>query len=212
MKKIAVNTIKSFLKEHKREDMYTENVQIADSSFQVTYHTDLTIEEKSAFINRVLSGCFDISGRFRPEYVTPVFRATILQVCTNIPAIAVKHSGKAGAPELDLNAMNDLYQALGMDRLGIPGYQDMVDELNQLCQQAIDWKKSVTLSQNSINTDLHHLLNALAAKVESINTEELIGYASSLSKSTKGLEEDSIVNKLIELSRYHGKSDVEQEK
>ena len=90
MKKIAVNTMKTFLKEHKREDTYTQTFKVADSSFEVVFHTNLSIAEKSTFINRVLKGCFDHMGNFRPEYVSPVLRATILQMCTNVPALTLK--------------------------------------------------------------------------------------------------------------------------
>ena len=43
MKKIAVNTMKTFLKEHKREDTYTQTFKVADSSFEVVFHTNLSI-------------------------------------------------------------------------------------------------------------------------------------------------------------------------
>ena len=49
MKKIAVNTMKTFLKEHKREDTYTQTFKVADSSFEVVFHTNLSIAEKGAF-------------------------------------------------------------------------------------------------------------------------------------------------------------------
>ena len=52
MKKIAVNTVKAFLKEHKREDAYTQTFTMGDSSFEVAFHTALTVSEKTTFINR----------------------------------------------------------------------------------------------------------------------------------------------------------------
>lgn len=79
MKKIAVNTVKAFLKENKKEDTYTQAFTVGDSSFEVSFHTALTIAEKSTFLNRVVSGCFDATGKFRPEYVSPMLRATILR-------------------------------------------------------------------------------------------------------------------------------------
>lgn len=113
MKKIAVNTVKAFLKENKKEDAYTQAFTVGDSSFEVSFHTALTIAEKSTFLNRVVSGCFDATGKFRPEYVSPMLRATILQMCTNIPAMTLKNeTDKAGAPALDVDAMNELYLAI----------------------------------------------------------------------------------------------------
>ena len=37
MKKIAVNTVKTFLKEHKREDVYTKTFNVGESSFDVVF-------------------------------------------------------------------------------------------------------------------------------------------------------------------------------
>ena len=108
MKKIAVNTVKAFLKENKKEDAYTQAFTVGDSSFEVSFHTALTIAEKSTFLNRVVSGCFDATGKFRPEYVSPMLRATILQMCTNIPAMTLKNeTDEVGVPALDVDAMND---------------------------------------------------------------------------------------------------------
>ena len=42
MKKIAVNTVKAFLKENKKEDAYTQAFTVGDSSFEVSFHTALT--------------------------------------------------------------------------------------------------------------------------------------------------------------------------
>ena len=38
MKKIAVNTVKAFLKENKKEDAYTQAFTVGGSSFEVSFH------------------------------------------------------------------------------------------------------------------------------------------------------------------------------
>ena len=90
MKKIAVDTMRTFLKEHKAENITKLSVPVGDSSFELEIKTHLTVTEKSTFISRVLSGCFDVMGNFRPEYVSPMMRATILQMCTNLPVLVEK--------------------------------------------------------------------------------------------------------------------------
>lgn len=209
MKKIAVNTVKTFLKEHKREDTYTQIFKVASSSFEVMFHTNLSVAEKTTFINRVLSGCFDGAGNFRPEYVTPVFRATVLQMCTNVPALTLKNElSDNGSPVLDLEAMNGLYVAMDLDHVDNQGFQEMVAEMTQLCMQAVDWKKAHNLSGYNTDSALRNLLDTLTAKVGSIDIDSLMQYAGVLSDATKGLEEGSIANKLIELSQYRDKTDI----
>ncbi|MCI9433386.1 hypothetical protein AALB19_00855 [Oscillospiraceae bacterium 50-58] len=199
MKKIAVNTMKTFLKEHKREDTYTQTFKVADSSFEVVFHTNLSIAEKSTFINRVLKGCFDHMGNFRPEYVSPVLRATILQMCTNVPALTLKNEmSDNGSPALDLEAMNDLYVAMDLDCVNNPAYQAMMSEMVQLSMQAIDWKKARNLSSHNTDSALRNLLDTLTAKVDGMDTSSLMQYAGILSEATKGLGEGDILKGLLE--------------
>lgn len=199
MKKIAVNTVKSFLKEHKREDTYTRTFEVADSSFEVVFHTNLSIAEKTTFINRVLSGCFDSIGNFLPEYVSPVMRATILQMCTNVPALTLKNElSNSGSPALDLEAMNDLYMAMNLNCVSDQGYQKMIAEMTQLCSQAIDWKKAHNLSDHNTDSALRNLLDTLTAKIDGMDTSALMQYAGILSEATQGLGKGDILKGLLE--------------
>ena len=196
MKKIAVNTIKSFLKEHKRDDTFED----AGNTFDVVFHTSLSIAEKTIFINRVLSGCFDGEGNFRPEYVSPMLRATILQMCTNVPALTVKNdTGDGNLPVLDLESMDELYQTMDLDHVDNPEYQVMLDEMTSLCSQAIDWKKSRGLSNNKVDFALKNLMDTLAAKIDSVDTGALMQYANSISDAMNGFADGVDSGKLIDL-------------
>lgn len=208
MKKIAVNTIKAFLKERRVKDTYTRTYEVAGNSFEVVFHPNLSIAEKTAFINRVLSGCFDRAGNFLPEYEQPVFRATVLQVCTNVPAITLKNeTADSGLPALDLEAMNDLYMAMELDSLDHKEFQSMLTEMETLCSKAVEWKKSSVLHSHDTDPALRNLLDTLTAKVDGIDMESLMRYAGDLSEATKGLGEGDLADKLIELSQFRDRSD-----
>lgn len=200
MRKIAVNTIKAFLKENRREDGYVETFNVGDSSFDVTFHTALAIEEKSTFINRVISGCFDSGGTFRPEYVRPMLRATIIQMCTNIPPLSLKNeTDDNGAVALDLNGMNELYLSMNLDDVRNDSYQIMLQEMIYLCDQAIDWKKNCVLSGGTTENALRDLISAITVKVDSLDMDELVRVAGELSDKARGLDEHGIVDGLIRL-------------
>lgn len=202
MKKIAVNTVKAFLKENRRADAYTQTFTLGDSSFEVAFHTVLTVAEKSTFLNRVVSGCFDAMGKFRPEYVSPMLRATILQMCTNIPAMTLKNeTDSAGAPALDVDAMNELYLALNLDNVQDAGYQAMLGEMGYLCGQAVDWKKNSALADRGTETALRDLLESLAEKVKDTDTGALMRYAGILSENTKDLDADGILQGLLKANK-----------
>jgi hypothetical protein len=207
MKKIAVNTVKTFLKENKSEDAYTKTFTVGESSFEVTFHTALTVAEKSVFVNRVVSGCFDAAGKFRPEYVSPMLRATILQVCTNLPVLTLKgEQAEDGGSLMDVEAMNDLYGALDLDHLDNISYQVMMNEMVQLTWQAIEWRKSRILAHDSAPKldSIDEAAQAIKAaaegiskSVESADLSTLMEYAGQLSQATKGLDEGGILNGLL---------------
>lgn len=198
MKKIAVNTVKNFLKENKRENTFTQTFEVGDNTFDVTFRTALSVMEKSVFLNRVVSGCFDMTGKYRPEYVSPMLRATIIQMCTNIPAMTLKNeSDSEGAPVLDIDGMNELYLTMDLDNIQNDDYQAMLHEMVYLSTQAIDWKRSSVLADHGTDSALRNLLNSLSAKVQSLDMDSLMKYAAVLSESTKNLDEGGILQGLI---------------
>lgn len=200
MKKIAVDTVKAFLQEQKVEDKFVETFAVGEKSFEVTFHTALTVTEKTSFINRVLSGCFDAKGDFRPEYVSPMLRATIIQMCTNLPVLSLKNErDENGGSLMDLEAMNNLYMAMDLDNLNNPSYQAMMGEMVHLSGQAIDWKRGRALAEHDTDAAIRRLLDTLTKKVEDMDTVELMQYASQLSEATKGLGEGDILKGLLQV-------------
>lgn len=200
MKKIAVNTVKSFLNEHKNENAITKNYSVGESEFEVTIKTRLTVFEKTTFINRVLSGCFDALQNFRPEYITPMLRATIIQMCTNIPVISVKGDrAENGEAIMDIEAMNELYCALDLDRVEDAQYQMMLNEIVQLTHNAIDWKRHKLLSGGEAEafSAIRQIADRFSAMLDNTDTEKLMEYAAQLTKNTGGLDSKELVSAIL---------------
>ena len=196
-----MDTVKSFLRERKVEDKFVETFAVGEKTFEVTFHTALTVTEKTSFINRVLSGCFDARGDFLPEYVSPMLRATIIQMCTNLPVLSLKNEkGENGESLMDLEAMNDLYMAMDLDNLNNPSYQSMMSEMVHLSGQAIDWKRGRMLAEHDTDTTIQRLLDTLTKKAEDMDIAELMQYtAGQLSEVTKGLGESNILKGLLQV-------------
>lgn len=135
-----------------------------------------------------------------------MLRATIMQMCTNLPPLTLKNeTDDEGAAALDLNGMNELYLALNLDAVQNEGYQAMLGEMVALCTQAIDWKKGCTLSGNTTENALRDLIVALTTKVDSLNVSDLMQFAGDLSVATKGLDEGGILQGLLKL--HEGKKE-----
>ncbi len=206
MKKIAVNTVKAFLKEHADTGMVTKEFPVADATFEVQIRTILTVDEKTKFISRVVRNCFDAAGNYHPEFLTPMLRATILQMCTNVPVLTMKGE----AENMDLDAMNALYQAMNLDYLDNEPYQAMMREMVGLCQVGIEWRKARNLSDgnkvsvNAMNAlgdaaiSIRNVMEALAKKADSADMDTLMQYAGKISKATENLDEGGILQGILD--------------
>lgn len=206
MKKIAVNTVKAFLKEHADTGMVTKEFPVADATFEVQIRTILTVDEKTKFISRVVRNCFDAAGNYHPEFLTPMLRATILQMCTNVPVLTMKGE----AENMDLDAMNALYQAMNLDYLDNEPYQAMMREMVGLCQVGIEWRKAHNLSDgnkvsvNAMNAlgdaaiSIRNVMEALAKKADSTDMDTLMQYAGKISKATENLDEGGILQGILD--------------
>lgn len=206
MKKIAVNTVKAFLKERADTGTVTKEFPVADSTFEVQIRTILTVDEKTKFISRVVRNCFDAAGNYHPEFLTPMLRATILQMCTNVPVLTMKGE----AENMDLDAMNALYQAMNLDYLDNEPYQAMMREMVGLCQVGIEWRKARNLSDgnkvsvNAMNAlgdaaiSIRNVMEALAKKADSTDMDTLMQYAGKISKATENLDEGGILQGILD--------------
>lgn len=206
MKKIAVNTVKAFLKEHADTGMVTKEFPVADATFEVQIRTILTVDEKTKFISRVVRNCFDAAGNYHPEFLTPMLRATILQMCTNVSVLTMKGE----AENMDLDAMNALYQAMNLDYLDNEPYQAMMREMVGLCQVGIEWRKARNLSDgnkvsvNAMNAlgdaaiSIRNVMEALAKKADSTDMDTLMQYAGKISKATENLDEGGILQGILD--------------
>lgn len=196
MKKVAVNTAKSFLKEHTTDDTIALIYHVGESDFDVSIKTRLSLGEKSVFINRVLSGCFDAIGQYRPEYFEPMFHATVIQMCTNLPVLSLKNEGD----QLDIEAMDGLYQSLNLDgdvsKLYNP-FSVMVAGMKRLCEDALEWRKEQNRDINILSREIQTLIDAINT-LDPKDIGTLLGYAKTLSENTEKLGRDNIVEALIQ--------------
>lgn len=201
MKKIATGTIKNFLNEHKSDNTITRKYPVGDNEyFDVTIKTKLTITEKSAFIRRVLSGCFDATQNFRPEYITPMLRATIIQMCTNVPVVSMKgDKDENGEALMDIGAMDDLYCALNLDHIDDGQYQFMLNEIVQLTHNAIDWKRHKLLEGGmaEVMSSVKQLVDKFVVMLNDTDMNKLMEYAAKLSKNTDGLDTNELVGAIL---------------
>ena len=207
MKQISTNTVKEFLKNTQKTTEITRTFTVGEADVEYTIKTALTIDEKAKFINRVLSGCFDALGNYRPEYETPMLRATIIQMCTSLPVLSKKgEKMENGENVMDIEAMDALYVALGLENIDDAEYQMMKGEILSLSRMALDWRRNRTLVRDKgdlgeIAFDARSVLAQLNKLIESTDIASLTEFAAKLSKNTNGLDAAGFVKALHQLTK-----------
>ena len=208
MKKLSVETMKKYMKTKEPQKSVKVHYEFDGAEFDVEVRTSLSCAEQSAFISRVLAGCFDDSGNFRPEYFDPMFHATVLQMMTNVPPIPIRGAANDdGEKLLDIDAMDELYDALALendeateDFCGFIGY------LYGLCDNAAEYRRVRNLANSGVTGDLSAIVSgvrrfveSLVDKVESVNTEELLTYAGQLAELTRGMNAEGVADAMLRL-------------
>lgn len=208
MKKLSVETMRKYMKTKEPQKSVKVHYEFDGAEFDVEVRTSLSCAEQSAFISRVLAGCFDDSGNFRPEYFDPMFHATVLQMMTNVPPIPIRGAANDdGEKLLDIDAMDELYDALALendeateDFCGFIGY------LYGLCDNAAEYRCARNLANSGVTGDLSAIVSgvrrfveSLVDKVESVNTEELLTYAGQLAELTRGMNAEGVADAMLRL-------------
>lgn len=208
MKKLSVDTMKKYMKTKEAPKYVKVHYEFDGAEFDVEVRTSLSCAEQSAFISRVLAGCFDDSGNFRPEYFDPMFHATVLQMMTNVPPIPIRGAtGDDGEKLLDIDAMDELYDALALENdESTDDFCGFIWYLYGLCDNAAEYRRARNLANNGVTGDLSAIVSgvrcfveSLVDKVESVNTEELLTYAGQLAELTRGMNAEGVADAMLRL-------------
>lgn len=208
MKKLSVETMKKYMKTKETPKSVKVHYEFDGTEFDVEVRTSLSCAEQSAFIGRVLAGCFDDGGNFRPEYFDPMFHATVLQMMTNVPPIPIRGAtGDDGEKLLDIDAMDELYDALALENdESTDDFCGFIWYLYGLCDNAAGDRRARNLANNGVTGDLsaivsgaRRIVESLADKVDGVNTEELLAYAGKLSELTQGVNAEGVADAMLRL-------------
>lgn len=208
MRKLSVDAMKKYMKTKEPPKSVKAHYEFDGTEFDVEVRTSLSCAEQSAFISRVLAGCFDDSGNFRSEYFDPMFHATVLQMMTNVPPIPIRGAtGDDGEKLLDIDAMDELYDALALENdEATDGFCGFIWYLYGLCDNAAEARRTRNLASAGVTGDLsaivsgvRRIVESLADKMDSVNTEELLAYAGKLSELTQGVNAEGVADAMLRL-------------
>lgn len=208
MKKLSVETMRKYMKTKEPQKSVKVHYEFDGAEFDVEVRASLSCAEQSAFIDRVLAGCFDDSGNFRPEYFDPMFHATVLQMMTNVPPIPIRGAANDdGEKLLDIDAMDELYDVLALENdETTEDFCGFIWYLYGLCKDAAEYRRARNLANSGVTGDLSAIVSgvrrfveSLVDKVESVNTEKLLTYAEQLAELTRGMNAEGVADAMLRL-------------
>lgn len=200
------------------KNIYEELIK-NDDTFKVTLpigveveiKNTMTLEEKTAFIDRVLGGVFIGEDEdFYPEYVEPIFQISILQMLTDIPVFEDE-----GGENVDIEKTYKLCKVLNLQReVDDVKFIGLVSELDDLLYEKINYKKDIILAGERkkleyIRQEMENgiaMINGIAENLlDTIKeTGDLDEYTSELSKlndSIQNMDEDKLVDSILEFKQ-----------
>lgn len=175
---------------------------------EVEIKNDMTIDEKTAFVERVLSGIFIGEDEdFYPEYVEPVFEICVLQMLTDVPVFEDEDG-----ENVDIEKTYKLCKVLNLQKtVDDVKFKKLVSELDDLVYEKINYKKEIVLAGERrklevirqemedglilINNMIEQLNNTMQ---ESINLNDYFDEVVKLNESIEGMNKEDVVGSILE--------------
>lgn len=120
-----------------------------EKSFDVKLKTDMTVDEKSTFIDRVVNGCFDSNNEYRPEFRDAIFQITVLQMLSDVPVFTKKmkeldendNETEKKIDVIDIDKTYSLCKKLNLVRNANDAFRNLINELVYLVETKIAFEQ-----------------------------------------------------------------------
>jgi len=138
-----------FMSEVKSANTDVITYDFGEKSFDVKLKTDMTVDEKSTFIDRVVNGCFDSNNEYRPEFRDAIFQITVLQMLSDVPVFTKKmkeldendNETEKKIDVIDIDKTYSLCKKLNLVRRANDAFRNLINELVYLVETKIAFEQ-----------------------------------------------------------------------
>lgn len=183
---------------------------ILPAGVQIEVKTAMTMEEKSAFVDRVAESVFDVEGDYRPEYIEPIFEISLLQMLTDVPVF----EDEDGA-SIDIDKTYQLCKTLDVrHQVDNKDFNVLVGELRELVYEKIEFEKNriiagerekLEIVRNEMEDGLamiNTIAESLLKNVEEMgNIDNYVAEIARFNDNTEKMSEDELVNSVLEFKK-----------
>lgn len=171
--------------------------------FEAVVKTKLTIDEKSAFINRIVDNVFDSEGNYLPEMYNPMFEITVLQMFTNIPVFEM-NSQDGESKVVDIQRTYDLCKAIDLiGSIKDESFVETINSLNQMTVAKLDYEKERKLraeeaKYNKLRNELEDGITMISAAGDGLADKiSQLGSIEPLAAIGENIDYDKLVNSVL---------------
>ena len=191
-----------FMNEEVSANTKTITYSFGEKSFDVTLKTEMTVDDKSTFIDRVVNGCFDNNNESRPEFRDAIFQITILQMLSDVPVFTKKmkeldennNETDNKIDVVDIDKTYSLCKKLNLFDKADDSFKKLYNELLSLVEEKIEFEqKRIIAGEKKLLEKAMEEITTGVALVNSIGEKLLEG--------RKAVFNDADTNKMIELSK-----------
>ena len=191
-----------FMNEEVSANTKTITYSFGEKSFDVTLKTEMTVDDKSTFIDRVVNGCFDNNNESRPEFRDAIFQITILQMLSDVPVFTKKmkeldennNETENKIDVVDIDKTYSLCKKLNLFDKADDSFKKLYNELLSLVEEKIEFEqKRIIAGEKKLLEKAMEEITTGVALVNSIGEKLLEG--------RKAVFNDADTNKMIELSK-----------
>lgn len=167
----------------------------------INIKVELTVDEKAAFVDRVVNGVFDSDGDYMPWLFDPLFMITLIQMTTNVPVFKRKITNEATGEKINVVDVEKTYalaKAMNLRGVNNGAYQNLINELQGLIADKLEYRKRMNMSQerqmlSKAREELETGVAMVSAVADKLNgTLANMGNISDLADAVKNVDYDAL--------------------
>lgn len=206
--KKSVNALMDIYKNHKTNVVLTltdpDNKDVV--LMEIPIKNEMSVDEKGAFVDRVVNACFDSNGDFIPQILDAVFMITLLQMTTNVPVFEKSITLDDGSTEdvLDIDKTYELCKAINLvANVKDNSYQQLIQGLRQMVCDKLEYRKQMQFSQERqiLTKAREEIENGVAMLVATgqqlMETISHVGTAADMTEALKNMNYSELVSTVL---------------
>lgn len=164
--------------------VYTQIKDGVENNIEFHFTLNLSAKNKMKFVNSVTD--LLVTNNYNGIIKDMIFDYEIIDIFTDVDITEIREAADA------ITAIEDLLDTTNIVDIVVANVDTkLIDSLRQAVDENIEYKTGI--KQNTLNTSLSHLINAIEKKIEGIDIDGMMNFASAISGISGELTPEKIL-------------------